>query len=762
MILPVLRVYAGDESLVLANLEACAALDSGQRNTSLAISYDVGFDVTRVNESAQRVFKSLIHIPIDSYNGERQWPHVQNYVWQRTARYLSAHAQDDVFSRFSGWLWWEADACPIRSKWLESLSAAHETRPRKLFSGHVCRDSITDFYIPGGCAIWPMDVVEPLADCAALYARDSVFDRCAGQLVSRSCRDLSTLMLHHLKWRGGESGKHFTSRDFVELLRDNADAVYYHGSADGSLPAVITGKSVNVTSTTPDVTLNRDTAPLYTISILCFNNASLTERCLKSVVEHSRNTHYEIIVTNNASTDGTATLLKRYKKQLGPRLRVLTNTSNKGFQEPNTYALTLARGRYFVLLNNDIEVCENWLDALHAPFSSDAKLALTGIADTCSIIDDTFKGKPATRLQSPEYIEGSCLMIPTTLARRHTLFAPYLKFAYFEDTDLSLRLRELGYNIATVPLAINHHERSSTSRHLDLREVVEHNRKSMWERWGFYIARRHFKRRILVRRRGAHGDVLLMTPALRALHTKWPQAQIDVETVVGNVLTSLDYVRVVTQPDVKNYDHIYDLDLAYEKRPDVHITKAFADALQVNLPDAWRLELPFSDADRAWAEHVTRDLNVALIHPGPTTWPGKNWPEERWRVVVTSLRKAGYFTITVGGRDAPLCGCDDAVSGDTTPQQLVALCAQSKLFVGLDSFPQHVAASQQLRAVVLFGATSPERIIAPTCTPIQAPRSAAPCIGAHGRRVSPILDITCDGACMLAITPRMVMDALPL
>src|SRR5574341_268206 len=96
------------------------------------------------------------------------------------------------------------------------------------------------------------------------------------------------------------------------------------------------------------------TAPKFTISILCMNHWDLTQKCVESVLKHSSN--FELFITDNASVDGTPELLANFKKAHPNQITIITNTENKGFQEPNKHALSLARGEFFILLNNDMEV----------------------------------------------------------------------------------------------------------------------------------------------------------------------------------------------------------------------------------------------------------------------------------------------------------------------------------------------------------------------------------------------------------------------
>lgn len=505
----------------------------------------------------------------------------------------------------------------------------------------------------------------------------------------------------------------------------------------------------------------RPVYPRFTISVVCFNNLELTKKCLRSVLQWS--TDFELIVTDNASNDGTGEALKELAGA-DPRVRVVSNHLNTGFSLPNNEALKRARGEFLVLLNNDMEACEGWLEKLVEPFE-DATVGITGMAGTCARISETLRARPilpTEKDQEPEYVEGSCLMIPTALARRLSLFSDYLQFAYWEDTDLSLRVREAGYKLVTVEVAMQHKQRGSTARMVsEVQQFMDLNTEEMKRRWAFYWKRRDLKRRILVRRLGAHGDVLLTTPALWELRKRYPLAEIDVVTKCPNMLAGLEWVSIAKR--ARNYyDTFYDLDRAYEERPDLHIVEAFAQRLNVTLPKRWQMFMAASPTDTAWAERTARGSKLAIVHAGPTTWPSKNWPVERWSEVVRALRKKGYVVASVGAVGAANVDADLHLAGETTPQQLYALLIQSHLFVGIDSMPQHIASCANTPSVVLFGPTNPKCITRPSprVIPVQGDVKEVPCIGEHGRRTTPITSVPCDGECIRAITPAMVLAAV--
>lgn len=98
---------------------------------------------------------------------------------------------------------------------------------------------------------------------------------------------------------------------------------------------------------TPSV--NPPAAPLCSVCIANYNGISLLEDCLESVLAQVGGFSIEIIVHDDASTDGSLSLLR----ERFPQIELLASDKNVGFCVSNNRMATLARGKYILLLNND-------------------------------------------------------------------------------------------------------------------------------------------------------------------------------------------------------------------------------------------------------------------------------------------------------------------------------------------------------------------------------------------------------------------------
>ncbi|MFO0936065.1 MAG: glycosyltransferase [Gemmataceae bacterium] len=98
--------------------------------------------------------------------------------------------------------------------------------------------------------------------------------------------------------------------------------------------------------------------PAFSILIINYNGAKHLGPCLAALeVQTLPRYQYEVIVLDNASPDGSASLVENEY----PHVRLIRSASNLGFAEGNNVAKSYARGEWLVLLNNDTIPDPHWL-----------------------------------------------------------------------------------------------------------------------------------------------------------------------------------------------------------------------------------------------------------------------------------------------------------------------------------------------------------------------------------------------------------------
>ena len=94
------------------------------------------------------------------------------------------------------------------------------------------------------------------------------------------------------------------------------------------------------------------------IIIINYNTKKFLEECLKSVFEKMKNIDYEVILTDNGSSDGSAEMVKANF----PQVKFIENDENLGFSKANNQGIRISKGRYVLLLNNDTLVLDDDFD----------------------------------------------------------------------------------------------------------------------------------------------------------------------------------------------------------------------------------------------------------------------------------------------------------------------------------------------------------------------------------------------------------------
>ncbi len=234
------------------------------------------------------------------------------------------------------------------------------------------------------------------------------------------------------------------------------------------------------------------------------NRAALTQQCLDTLfASPPARAELEVVVVDDGSTDATPTMLESY----GDRISVVRHARNAGFGVSCNDGAAAAAGEWLVLLNNDTLPQPGWLDAL---LVYAARLERPGIVGAKLLIpNDTIQhaGVVITKDCHPRHIyagfptahpavnksrqfqvvTGACALIRRQLFDESGRFDTAFVNGY-EDVDLCLRLRDLGYETHYCHESVLYHLESATRDYL----LDPRNFGLFLERWGNRIARDDF------------------------------------------------------------------------------------------------------------------------------------------------------------------------------------------------------------------------------------------------------------------------------
>lgn len=214
--------------------------------------------------------------------------------------------------------------------------------------------------------------------------------------------------------------------------------------------------------------------PLVSIIILNYNAGQLLFNCVESLLK-TRYQSYEIIVVDNASSDGS----HKKCKELFPQINLIENADNLGYCEGNNVGIRAAKGDFLVILNPDTTVDQDWLaelvvahdkhgEGLYQPkiLSLYEKEILQSTGNMLHIFGFGFARDKGNRndaktseVQQIGYASGTCLFIAHSTMKRIGFFDPFL-FLYHDDLDLGWRGAQLGIRSYYVPSSVIYHAES--------------------------------------------------------------------------------------------------------------------------------------------------------------------------------------------------------------------------------------------------------------------------------------------------------------
>lgn len=201
--------------------------------------------------------------------------------------------------------------------------------------------------------------------------------------------------------------------------------------------------------------------PLVSILIVTYNSQKDIEQCLNSLTKVS-DPSFEVVIIDNHSTDQTVRVCHAFRTKLPVRLKKLD--SNLGFAAANNLGLQWCRGEFVLLLNPDTLVKANFLQPLVKAagrhprvaaiqpavylLSQPQHLNLTGKVPHLLGFDwlRDYQSKKLPLAGPIDSISGCGVMLRRSAIELVGLFNDDY-FMYYEDSDLSFRLRLAGYSL---------------------------------------------------------------------------------------------------------------------------------------------------------------------------------------------------------------------------------------------------------------------------------------------------------------------------
>ncbi|MCB5944210.1 glycosyltransferase [Acidocella sp. KAb 2-4] len=294
--------------------------------------------------------------------------------------------------------------------------------------------------------------------------------------------------LHFLKYRRSRAlriGRPFAERDCAE---DAGKGIFERKAA---LLAELGG-----------VDVREIPAPVVSIIIVTQNMYAETMQCIQSIQTGTK-CGFEVIIYDNGSTDGVAQIPQRH-----PHIRYIRSERNLGFTIPANRAAELARGDVVLLVNNDVEVAPGAVDRAVQRLLEDTSIGAIGgrIVRTHGMLQEA---------GSIVWADGACLGYGRDLSPHHgsVLFERDVDYcsgcflalrrqdwlalggfdeayapAYYEETDLCLRVWEMGRRVVYDPkIVVWHFEYGSSKLPEDALTLMRRNQKYFRDKHRDYL-----------------------------------------------------------------------------------------------------------------------------------------------------------------------------------------------------------------------------------------------------------------------------------
>lgn len=538
----------------------------------------------------------------------------------------------------------------------------------------------------------------------------------------------------------------------------------------------------------------------FSIIILNWNLANYTKKCIESIIKHTNNIDYEIILVDNGSTEQESLdLLSIYEKK--PLIKIVKNKENLRVAGGNNSGLRIAKGKYLLMLNNDTEIFqENWyMDAIRL-FRTDWKIGVIGTAGGSHnknlVHQASFHATTEKGVQEVEYAEGWCMWLRRQIYQKlGGLDTRYYLFC--EDSDYCFQAKNIGYKVVIIPHFITHFGGKTHQKKPEILKISQKSSVKLKEKWGS-PPEITVSKNILCIRYEARGDVFLCLPSVRQLRKEYPTHFIHFLTLPAcqevltrewecidktwirnektlKLLSKIEFDIVINFQDHQKYQD----DLKYlvykQLKGGTHLlmknteesqrlrwkkgkkyTEIFGEIAEVTIEN--RLDYPLEKADynilKQYKLQKKGYICINLESCWETRHMGRVWIED-----FVLLCRGKEIIVVLLGIDTGLKNVQNCINliTMTTLAEAKVIIENSQLFLTIDSLLLHIAQSimQPPPILTIFTAT-PSNYVITEKKKVEVIKSTLPC--------SPCFRGRCKNKtkkkCMEELSPTIVLERI--
>ncbi len=416
---------------------------------------------------------------------------------------------------------------------------------------------------------------------------------------------------------------------------------------------------------------------------------------------------------------------------------LVTDVPNNGFGAGHNSNIALAQSDFVLILNDDIGFPHMaWLAAAFSMLEHDETMAAVAAEENPRFVNPLFGNgvlPGSFHVQGLTYGEASILLLRRSALAAAGGFHADFAWAMCEDADLSLRLQQLGFTIGFIAMP-HQHWRSTSFNSLPgpvKSSILEHNRAALFANWrDSFAAGRVGRYEVFDVWSDGMGDVLCALPHVMARIEPMTAAQREnvlVNTSHPELFSWLDLpgIRVQSEPDIMRLRSA----LVADGIATLRSTRETNFSLPFNIHTLLAGSLGLAQAGSSARTMLAACLaqlrppprmpqasgSVAVVHlEFDRSHEGRALPPAMMSRLLTLCGQV-FDTVMLVGRErrlspalaeAPTAQFID-LQGKLSLTQLAAVIARAGFFVGIDSFPAHLAQACGVPAALFFGAVHP-------------------------------------------------------
>lgn len=229
------------------------------------------------------------------------------------------------------------------------------------------------------------------------------------------------------------------------------------------------------------------------VIIVVHDQLDYFRHCIDSLKSNTKmvNLHLWDNASNQATQDYIQSLHQNGSLPSDWTIVSIRSEKNTGFIYPNNELASLGTSDYIILLNSDTKVFLGWDLLLMGMLKENPDIGITGAWG--GYLGPDGRGFGGSNGYDIDYISGWCLCMGRSDYEKHGLFNKQLKFAYCEDADLSLRIKESGKKIYAMWSPLVHHYQNKTisavqqEGEFDVLASFNYNHEYLRTKWANYL-----------------------------------------------------------------------------------------------------------------------------------------------------------------------------------------------------------------------------------------------------------------------------------